>query len=494
MAQLKLVKGLLASRGIREKVGDIKGKLRYVSLKNEIIRSEKKNFLDKVVDFLNSPLVGFITSAILGSINFLGNSVVGAVSWLRDRITQIRTFDWAASDKELEALIAAQNARIFSSWGQAIGRLFGWVVNIGIGYGVSLVVPVVGGSLLAKQVAGKLIVEGGGEVAQSFAAAITQTVGALGNSALLSSYINIRKIINRGKATESSGVNMSYASRYERWIESIKDPNWRSFIDSASDEFEDSFWENGMIIAREIDEAYQQAKLANEAAKGKKRTVRLIPDKKRKEEQLILTGSQVDLEQSVVETLNNYRLIANRDVGQIVGMPADDYVSAKPLRRQLTLVFKEKKEPPYKMPDGARAKQVTITIPDVVVGLTWRKIKEVALKFTWGKFRATAHLDNGRQMAVYGATKTEAERTCKRLATLSTAKILALNVTEEVDKKNVNLKKKATTMYPAHATLLVRRPTTGEGKNLLDGSKVDADRIRVDLWTTTPPAGTNTLK
>lgn len=175
-------------------------------------------------------------------------------------------------------------------------------------------------------------------------------------------------------------------------------------------------------------------------------------------------------------------------------MPADDFVSAKPLRRQLTLVFKGKKEPPYKMPDGKPAKQVTITIPDVVVGLTWRKIKEVALKFTWGKFRATAHLDNGRQMAVYGATKTEAERTCKRLATLSTAKILALNVTEEVDKKNINLRKQATTMYPAHATLLVRRPTTGEGKNLSDGLKVAEDRVRVDLWTTTPPAGTNTLK
>jgi len=492
MTQLKLVKGLLASRGIRDKVGNVKGKLRTLNLKNEIVRPQSKNVLEKIGDFFNG-MQGFITGA-LPFLNFLGQGFSGALSWIRDRWNQIRAFNWAASDRELESLIQAGNQRIFSVWGTTIGTALGWTTSIAIGAGISMVLPVIGGAALAKSVAAKAAIEGSQEIASSFGAAIAGTAGALTNNALISAYINIRKAINGGKATQGSNVDMSFSARWERVIEGIQDKNLRSFVDSASDAFEDGFWEGGMIVAYELDSAYAQAKRAQEASKGKKRTVRLIPDKKRKDEMLILSGNQVDVEQSVIETLNNYRLIANRDVGQIVGMPAEDFVSAKPLRRQLTLVFKSKKEPPYKMPDGKPAKQVTITIPDVVVGLTWRKIKEVALKFTWGKFRATAHLDNGRQMAVYGATKTEAERTCKRLATLSTAKILALNVTEEVDKKNINLRKQATTMYPAHATLLVRRPTTGEGKNLSDGSKVAEDRVRVDLWTTTPPAGTNTLK
>jgi hypothetical protein len=196
-----------------------------------------------------------------------------------------------------------------------------------------------------------------------------------------------------------------------------------------------------------------------------------------------------------VETMNKYRLIANRDVGQIVGMPAEDFVSAKPLRRQLTIVFRGKKEMPYRMPNGKPAKSVTITIPDVVVGLTWEKIKAAALKYTWGKFRATAHLDNGRQMAIYASSKSEAEKTIKRLLTLSTAKILTLNVTEEVDKKNINLKKDPTPVYPSNATLLVRRPTTGEdGKQFTDNTKMTDERIRIDLWMDVKPKGTPTLK
>jgi hypothetical protein len=146
------------------------------------------------------------------------------------------------------------------------------------------------------------------------------------------------------------------------------------------------------------------------------------------------------------------------------------------------------------MPDGKPCKQYEITIPDISLGLTWTKIKLAAKSYQWGKFRATAHLDNGRQMAVYGASKSEAEKVLRRLAALSTAKILALNVTEEVEKKNLNLKKVAKTVYPAYATLLVRKATTGEGRQFVDNTKLSEDRIRLDLWPVTEPKGTQPLK
>jgi hypothetical protein len=174
-------------------------------------------------------------------------------------------------------------------------------------------------------------------------------------------------------------------------------------------------------------------------------------------------------------------------------MPAEDFVSAKPLRRQLTLVFKGKKEPPWRN-GNKRAKEITVTIPDVVQGLTWQKIKLAAKPYIWGKFRATAHLDNGRQMVVYGSTKSIAEKTLKNLALLSTAKILSLNVTEEVDKKNIAMKKEPVQVYPAHATMLIRRPTTGEGREFLDGSKMLEDSIRIDLWPNEEPKGIPPLK
>jgi hypothetical protein len=175
-------------------------------------------------------------------------------------------------------------------------------------------------------------------------------------------------------------------------------------------------------------------------------------------------------------------------------MPADDFVSAKPLRRQLQIIFKAKKEPPWRMPNGKQAKKFEVTIPDPIIGLTWSKIKLAAKPYTWGKFRATAHLDNGRQMAVYGSSKSEAEKTLRRMLTLSTAKLLNLNVTEEVEKKNIDLKKDPTVAYPAYANLLIRRTTTGEGRSFTDGTKASEDRIRIDLWTNEAPQGLPPLK
>jgi hypothetical protein len=486
MTQLKLVKNLLTSRKIREKAGNLKGKIRYLDLRNPIIRSEKSNQLEKILNGFNG-FAGFISGLIFKGLDLGANFVTRALSWLQTSAIRISTFNWNASDKELEALIKAEQTRAFSSVGAFLGRLFGFVVTLGLGYGVSLVVPVVGGKALAARVAEKVISEGGGEVVQSFASAAGQVLGSISNQALISSYINIRKIMNGGKATEG-GVDMSFSARFERKLESIKDDRWRSLFESASDEFIDTFWENGMIIAQEIDAAYAQAKLANEASKGKKRTVRLRPNKNLNEE-LVITGTQSEVETETLAALNNYRLIANRDVGQIVGMPADDFVSAKPLRRQLIIIFKTKKEPPWRMPDGKQSRNKTVTIPDAIVGLTWGKIKFAARPYTWGKFRATAHLDNGRQMAVYGASKSEAEKTLRRMLTLTTANLLNLNVTEEVEKKNLNLKKDSVTVYPAHATLLIRRTTTGEGRSFTDGTKASEDRIRIDLWPNEAPQG-----
>ncbi len=511
MTQFKLTKGNLASRAIREKIVGGKNKNRSLDLKNPITRSEDKNIFDQAGDFF-----GGLTSFISGGIKALapaGGLVVSCFSWLIDRTNQLKAFNWNASDKELEGLMNSQNLRIATAWGSALGRSLGWIAGIGIGYGVSFLCPVIGGAALARTVAGNVGKEAIGEITQSLSGALSQTVGALANNTLISGYINYRRLLKSlpsnilggiyGESTAefikktwgSEGApNLSFNSKMEEFVESIQNDKLRAFVDSFLEESWDGFTEAGMIVAYELDSAYAQAKRAQENAKGKRRTVTLTPDKRKKTEQLLLSAGTSDLEEDIMTTLNNYRLIANKDMGQIVGMPADDYVSAKPLRRQLVIVFKTKKEPTWKMPDGKPAKQYEVTIPDVSLALTWGKIKQAAKAYTWGKFRATAHLDNGRQMAVYGASKSEAEKSLRRLATLTTAKILALNVTEEVEKKNINLRKQPKLVYPAYATLLVRRPTTGEGRDFLDGNKLDEDRIRIDLWPVEQPAGIQPLK
>ncbi len=513
MSALKIVKQTLYSREIRKKLTPNKG-IRSLDLSHAITRPEEKNILDKIGDFFNkSGLNGFLSST-LNLLGWAGGGLVtGIFGWLRDRTEQVKSFNWNASDKELELLMESQNVRIASAWGSALGASFGWLAGIGIGYGVSFLCPVIGGAALAKTVAGSVGQEAIGEITRGISGAITQTVGAIANNALISGYINYRKLLKSipnnvltsiyGKSTaafiqknwgaEGQPV-ISFNSKMDEFVENIQNNKLRAFTEAFLEESWDSFTEAGMIVAMEIDAAYSQAKRANESTQGKKRTVRLTPDKRRPSEQLILSATTNDLEASTLETLNNYRLISNRDVGQIVGMPADDFVSAKPLRRQLQIIFKAKKEPPWRMPNGKQAKKFEVTIPDPIIGLTWSKIKLAAKPYTWGKFRATAHLDNGRQMAVYGSSKSEAEKTLRRMLTLSTAKLLNLNVTEEVEKKNIDLKKDPTVAYPAYANLLIRRTTTGEGRSFTDGTKASEDRIRIDLWPNEAPQGLPPLK
>lgn len=488
---LKMVKTLLASRAIREKAGNLKGKIRYMDVKHPITREgEKKNWLDNIGDGFNA-LTGFITGNGWWG-RLFANTATGIFNWGMQQLTKLVTFDFNQSDKQLLSLMNAQGNRLAALWGGLAGQALGWTVSIAVGYGVALVIPVIGGATLAKAVTAGAKLEAGKDVGSGFVNTIVQTLTSIGEFALVGSYFLARSALNRGKEWEGGNGVWSMSALFENAVNLIPLEWVRTFINSAVDSATDSFWEGGIIIAQELDNAFEKAKADREAQRGKRRTVKLKPDR-RTAETFILEGDQLDLEEDILATMNNYRLIANRDVGQIVGMPAEDFVTAKPLRRQLTIIMKGKKEPPWRI--GSKpAKNVTVTIPDVIVGLTWAKIKLACRPYSWGRFRATANLDNGRQMAVYASNRSEAERVIKRFLTLSTAKILSLSVTEELDKKNINLKKQPTQLYPAHCTLLVRRPTTGEGRDFIDGTKLLEDSTRIDLWPNEAPKGLPPLK
>lgn len=129
----------------------------------------------------------------------------------------------------------------------------------------------------------------------------------------------------------------------------------------------------------------------------------------------------------------------------------------------------------------------TYTIPDPKTNLSWQRIKRAAKAYNWGRFRCTANLDNGRQMAVYGASPVEAEEKLRELLDLSTAEIVTLSVTEEKD-RNPKLKKDMTRLYPATGTMLVRRPSLDTvGRTDLDGNTWDEEHIRFDLWMDEEP-------
>lgn len=428
-------------------------------------------------------LTGFVGTLFKG----IGFSATKVFQGLLNVGTKIWTFNWNASDAELSQMIKGQNLALASAAGSAVGGTLGWIASIGVGYGISFLCPVIGGAVLARYIAGTVTREALEEMIPQYGNLLQQVAGTLANNAAIFGYMKARKIF-KFLPQGNGGPDMSFAAQTERAIEAIPNEYVRAFVESAVDEFADAFMEGGFIIATEIDNAYAQHRIANQAMLGTERTVKVVPDTNADDE--VLTFAKVPqnlLMPAIQSAVNTHRLVHNRDMGQIVGQPATEWARARPQLRQLTIVFRDRPKPPWRHTDGKRCREATYAIPDVRPGLTWREIKNVADAFNWGKYRATAQLDNQRQMAVYGASPGEAKAKLRELMRLSTAEILTLSVTEEEDRP-IKLKKDTTRMYPAFATLLARRNSTdANGRVTLDNRILDERIHRFPLWTDTEP-------
>jgi hypothetical protein len=112
-----------------------------------------------------------------------------------------------------------------------------------------------------------------------------------------------------------------------------------------------------------------------------------------------------------------------------------------------------------------------------------------------GEFRAIAHLDNGRQMHVYGASENEAEQQLKLFLTLSEAKIRRLSISkvknEGEDLTNPSLKRPARRVYPGHLTIWNRNEllsTVNAGRSGVRGNFFDKNG-RIIIWPESKPFG-----
>jgi hypothetical protein len=495
----------LISRATRKRVTG--GNLRKLDLKGAITQQKSSGGLVSFLFNAAEKLAGFISKAI----NFFQWSISGAVGWIINAATTLSQFNWNISDKELKTQLDSTNQQLASVWGGLTGSGIGWTVAIGLGFGVGLVVPVIGGSLLGASIATAVGREALGDLGQRLKNALVTSVNVAAVNATVNSYIGFRKMLKnpsnpvlgwimgeeRAKSFKKEwgregGPDWSIAGQVEKKVESIPNKLTQEFVRSAISEGFEAFIEGGYVIAYELENAYQAAKLANQNQLGTDRAIRLEPDN-RIEEPIVLSGPQELIKPAVQTALVQSRLIHNRDVGQILAQPYLEAVRATPQLRRLTIRFYSKPKPPWREKSGVKCKQCDYTIPDVKPGLTWEQVKRAASKFTWGKHKAIAQLNNQRQMVVYGNTPAEAERKLKELLTLSTAEILRLIISEE-EITPLKLKKEPREMYPAYASLLFRRQSTdAHGRTMLDGKTLDEKAITITLWPQQEPKNTKRL-
>ena len=470
---------------------------------------DERGILEKFFDFGKS-LVGFATNLL----SAVGISITSVTEWIFAQVESLKQFDWNATDKELKERMKSQNLQLASLWGGFLGQGAGWLAGIAAGAVVGYVCPVIGGAALSRIIAGQTSLEAIEELAGEFQNVFFQTSSIFASQALTNLYMNYRNLLKRaprsllesiyGSETtdfikntwgEEGEPVISFNKTMDEAVESIRNPYTQAFLEEFLEESWDSFTEAGILIAQELDFAFAQQNQAQEEMLGMERSVEIDLDRNGSDESIYyLDTPQNLLIPQIQSDINNHRLIHNRDIGGIIGEPYSTFTRrAFPMLRSLTIEFRDKPRPPWVDKDTGKIKQAQTSIPDFKRGVTWDKIKAAAKPFTWGAYRATAQLDNGRNTSVYGATKQEAERTLKRLLTLSEAQILKISVSES-EYNNPRMRKEPTRMYPAYATVLFRRNSVnGQGRADLRGQSFDEETERIALYTDFEPENAEIL-
>lgn len=437
---------------------------------------------------LGAKLVGFASKLIIGAGRWLLRHCWDIIL---TATYEISYFNWNQSDAEIRRQMEAGNVQIAAAAGELLGVGSVWLVSIGLAGMATMKWPVLAGKVLLD-----LAEEGGDEIRGELYSFLTTVRTTLTRNLILGSFLTARQLELFGlKPIADQKEPWTIAGAIEEKVESIDNDILRAFVENFLEGAVDAITEVGYVVTYSIEDFYRTQKMANRDALGPERGVKVQPDERKPDEFIVITGPQELAKQSIETTLNQHRFIHNRDLGQLVGQPIQDYIRSGVQRRKLTMVFKSKESPPWVAPPGEDyIKEVSYTIPEVEMGLTWNELKVAGRTWMWGACRATANMSNGRQMAVYGATPAEAEEKLRELATLSTLDILTISVSQEGD-RHINLRKRPTRMYPAYAMLLVRRPNyDNKGIADLSGQTYDEELVRIDLWPDEEPPNFLTLQ
>ena len=498
----------LASRATRELVGDKGTRVIETGLSFSDAGQGPDGIIGKIIDKVFRG-AGWLTEGLFGLAKWgLSKINFGRIwGWLVNRAARLAVFDWNQTDIEIANLQRGNTVSMFAIWGSATGSTLGWLTGIGVGYAIGLTVPVLGGSTLARAIASATSAEAIDEIQGVLRAAISQTVEVAASNTLLEGYKRLRGLIKRVPPSvlatyfgpenakfmlevwgKDGAPSLTFAGSVETAIDRIDSGKVRAFVENAVEEYIDSFIESGYIVANELDAAYQQFKMQNQRnGSDAARAVTIIPDTSAPHERFYVEGTEANVKERVKQTITNLRAIGHRDVGEIVGQPIGEYLRAQPHRRKATVIFKSIDGRATTLPDGTIARRAEYTIPDLELVVNWNELKRAVRPYNWGEWRATANLDNGRQMAVYGATGGEAERKLRDLLTLSSAEIVTLSISQEKD-RDFRLRKRTTRMYPYRLKLLVRRyDPDGSSYIDADGNAYSDNNFRIPLWPDEEP-------
>lgn len=429
-------------------------------------------------------------------------SIKFADIWEKLRVSkeEIMQFDWNASDSEIDEMIRQHNLNSWAVWGELFGRATAFAVVFIFTGAVSLWIPVIGGAALQRALLTGLVTERGREMVDELQTALRQHAENDLRARRLSAFKQIRKSIKllahhvRGdnvpewlrKWGEEGGRDFRIADEIERRIESMEDERWRVFAEEFLEGFDDEFWESGYVVAQGIDDFIA----ANRMAEGKQVAAEVQLDDRNPDEKILVYGRDNNARAAMITTLNTHQMIHNRDIGIVGNLEEEGIHIPREYRQSLTIFWYSVPRPPWRHPDGARAKRRQCKIANPKLSLNWTRIKRAAggsSGLNAGKYYAVARLDSRRKMKMFGTSEQDARSQLEEMLELSQDNAVKINVgSEEKHSRQGALRSTpndAIIMYPGKMEITRRRFTFSEEREFtLEGHSYTEEKEIVDLW------------
>jgi hypothetical protein len=382
------------------------------------------NLAKGVTGFLFKQAFSFVSKAF--SFSALWGRIVNNIQFAVN-------FDFGASDAALEAQLRGQWVAYAAQLGGVLGNSLGWVLC-----------GVVPGAILFKfnaALGAKVLADVGEEGLDELAANVNGLIQVgtrnLARAGFIRQFQNLRRWLNRPshpvygllpqslKDAWAKGDSWIISQQIEEKIESIANPVLENFVEEFWEELGDSCIEAGYVVANAID-----TYLASRDGGQPERVIEVTPNREYPSEKFILAGPENEMRATLPQTLANYEILDQRDVGIVSALdPSHLFVKAMPLELYCRIEFRSERgnegpRPSYQISSVKRSR-----IDDYAF---IRSICGGDNGYLWGKWKAIATMSDGHTLTSYAASEALAEGRVRDLAQLSDAEILTVNVTHEL--------------------------------------------------------------
>lgn len=494
----------LSSRIERNKITKDGKESRKIGKSLNESRNESKGIIAKIFSifsgfggFLLSKVKQFLSKFQINWSTLWGFVVTGAIALLN--------FNWNQTDAELDGGVKNGWIAFASSLGGATGTALGYFLC-----GFTPTIPIFAVNEAKAVYLSKTL---GEEFLDEMAGQMSNVIGsglrALAATAFAYTYKNIRKMLKKPNSFarlilgdkvinnwgKPGGEAWTFAKAIEDQVERIPNPFIRGFVEELLEEFGEACIEAGYVLTGGLDSWAANQKMTKNQIIGPNRIVEIQPNREVENETILMGGAENILRPAMVQTMANYKLLDNKDVGQIIGQPVDDYVSQSFQPMRLIIKYYSLQTPPWKAKRGERLNTATYKIPNIErKSIDFEKIKLAAggsNGISTGKYYANARLTDGFKMLVYGSSEKGAINTVKGLAKLSQSEILTISTGKrEKEGKAITqpgLIRDSDQLYPAYATIFIKSLDPKTGRAYIDGIKRKELSYRIELWRPQKP-------